>query len=175
MNKKTAAIILDVCGLCAFSYQAQGDEFEVKSLNLSSTGSFVFSPEFVWIKPGDAVNFVATDKGHPVYSVPGMIPDRAQPLDAKMSQDIEATFVVPGVYVIACRPHMFMGMISVVLAGDPINIDKPDGQSPDQTRNLARAPREKLNRAKGRTAARRRYVSSTIFHAATNAHPGHRR
>ena len=76
MNKKTAAIILDVCGLCAFSYQAQGDEFEVKSLNLSSTGSFVFSPEFVWIKPDDVVNFVATYKGHQVYSVPEHDPRR---------------------------------------------------------------------------------------------------
>ena len=79
MNKKTAAIILGLCGLCAVSYQALGDEFEVKSLNRSSTGSFVFSPEFVWIKPGDPVNFVATDKGHQVYSVPGMIPDRLSP------------------------------------------------------------------------------------------------
>jgi hypothetical protein len=68
MNKKTAAIILGLCGLCAVSYQVLGDEFEVRSLDRSSTGSFVFSPEFVW------VNFVATDKGHQVYSVPGMIP-----------------------------------------------------------------------------------------------------
>jgi len=128
-NRKTAAIILGLCGLCAVSYQALGDEFEVKPLNRSSTGSFVFSPEFVWIKPGDAVDFVATDKGHQVYSVPGMIPDRAQPLDAKMSQDIKATFAVPGVYVIACRPQMFMGMISIVLVGDSINIDKLDPSS----------------------------------------------
>jgi len=101
----------------------------VKPLNRSSTGSFVFSPEFVWIKPGDAVDFVATDKEHQVYSVPGMIPDRAQPLDSKMSQDIKATFAVPGVYVIACRPQMFMGMISIVLVGDSINIDKLDPSS----------------------------------------------
>lgn len=126
MNRKTAAIIL---GLCAVSYQALGDEIEVKSLNRSSTGFFVVSAEFVRIKPGDAVNFVATDKGHQVYSVPGMMPDGAQPLDTKMSQDIKATFAVPGVYVIACRPHMFMGMISVVLVGDPINIDKLDPSS----------------------------------------------
>lgn len=46
-----------------------------------------------------------------------------------MSQDIKATFAVPGVYVIACRPHMFMAMISVVLVGDPINIDKLDPSS----------------------------------------------
>ena len=121
--------------LCALSHQALGDEIEVKSLNRSSTGFFAFSPDFVRITPGDIINFVATDKGHQVYSVPSMIPEGAQPFDAKMSQDIKATFTVPGVYVIACRPHMTMGMIGVVLVGDPINIDKLDPSSlPDKAR-----------------------------------------
>jgi pseudoazurin len=127
MNKSATAIILIL--VCALSYQALGDEIEVRSLNRSSTGFFVFSPDFVRIKPGDAINFVATDKGHQVYSVPGMIPEGAQPFDAKMSQDIKTTFTVPGVYVIACRPHMPMGMIGIVLVGDPTNIDKLDPSS----------------------------------------------
>jgi pseudoazurin len=122
MNKSATAIILIL--VCTLSYQALGDEIEVRSLDRSSTGFFVFSPDFVRIKPGDAINFVATDKGHQVYSVPGMIPEGAQPFDAKMSQDIKTTFTVPGVYVIACRPHMPMGMIGIVLVGDPTNIDK---------------------------------------------------
>ena len=64
-----------------------------------------------------------------------MIPEGAQPFDAKMSQDIKATFTVPGVYVIACRPHMTMGMVGVVLVGEPINIDKLDPSSlPDKAR-----------------------------------------
>jgi pseudoazurin len=127
MNKTAAAIILSL--VCAVSYQALGDEIEVKSLNRSSTGSFVFSPDFVRIKPGDVINFLASDKGHQVYSVPGMIPEGAEPLDAKMNQDIKVTFTMSGVYVIACRPHMIMGMIGVVLVGDPINIDKLDPSS----------------------------------------------
>ena len=104
MNKMAAAIILSF--VWALSYQALGDEIEVKSLN-----------------------FVASDKGHQVHSVPGMIPEGAQPFDAKMSQDIKVTFTVSGVYVIACGPHMIMGMIGVVLVCDPINIDKLDPSS----------------------------------------------
>ena len=80
MNKTAAAIL---------SYQALGDEVEVKSLNRSSTGFFGFSPDFVRIMPGDTINFVASDKGHQVHSVPGMIPEGAQPFDAKMSEDIK--------------------------------------------------------------------------------------
>jgi pseudoazurin len=127
MNKTAAAIILSL--VCAVSYQALGNEIELKSLNRSSTGFFVFSPDFVRIKPGDVINFVASDKGHQVYSVPGMIPEGAEPFDAKMSQDIKVTFTVSGVYVIACRPHIIMGMVAVVLVGDPTNIDKLDPSS----------------------------------------------
>jgi len=54
-----------------------------------------------------------------------MIPEGAQPFYAKISQDIKVTFTVPGVYVIACKPHTAMGMVGVV-AGDPTNIDKID-------------------------------------------------
>ena len=83
-------------------------------------------PRFVRIKPGDAINFVAADKGHEVHSVPGMIPEEAQPFDAKISHDIKVTFTVPGVYVIACKPHTAMGMVGVIVVGDPTNIDKID-------------------------------------------------
>ena len=79
--------------------------------------------------PGDTINFVASDKGHQVHALPGMIPEGAQPSDAKMSMDIKVTFTVSGVYVIACRPHMIMGMIGIVLVGDPMNIDKLDPSS----------------------------------------------
>jgi len=44
MIKTATAIILSL--VCAVSYRALGDEIEVKSLNRSSTGFFVFSPDF---------------------------------------------------------------------------------------------------------------------------------
>jgi len=133
MINTAAAIILSL--VCAVSYQALGDEIDVKSLNRSSTGFFVFSPDFVRIKPGDAINFVAADKGHEIHSVLGMIPDGARPFDAKMSQDIKVTFTLPGVYVIACKPHAAMGMVGVIVVGDPINIDKIDPSPlPDKAR-----------------------------------------
>ena len=33
---------------------------------------------------------------------------------------------MPGVYVIACKPHTAMGMVGVIVVGDPTNIDKID-------------------------------------------------
>src|SRR5215472_10192532 len=154
MNKTTATIILSL--VCAASYQALGDEIEVKSLNRSSTGFFVFSPEFPRIKPGDAVNFVTTDKGHQVYSVPGMIPEGAQPLDAKMSPRHQGNV------------HRARGLCDRLQAAHVYGHDQcrprrrpnkyrqprpqqPSGQRPDQTRNLARTAQEKLSNGRGPT------------------------
>ena len=120
----------------------------MKSLDRSSTGFFVFSPDFVRIMPGDAIDFVASNKGHQVHSVPGMIPEGAQPFDAKMSEDIKVTFTMSGVYEIACRPHTTMGMIGIVLVGDPININKLDPSSlPAKARSKLETLLEPLKRS----------------------------
>jgi hypothetical protein len=36
------------------------------------------------------------------------------------------TLTVPGIYVVACKPHTPMGMVAVIVVGDPINLDKID-------------------------------------------------
>ncbi len=63
---------------------------------------------------------------HDVHSVNGMIPDGAQPIDGKTNQDTKVTFNQPGVYVITCKIHTLMGMMCVVVVGDPVNIDQID-------------------------------------------------
>jgi pseudoazurin len=108
------------------AYPVRADELQVKELNRGPTGFFVFDPELVRVKPGDTVDFIASDKGHDVHSVNGMIPNRAQPIDGKTNQDTKVTFSQPGVYVITCKVHTLMGMMCVVLVGDPVNIDQID-------------------------------------------------
>jgi len=98
----------------------------VKELNRGPTGFFVFAPELVRIKPGDTIDFLASDRGHDVHSVSGMIPDGAQPIDGKTNEDTKVTLSQPGVYVIACKVHTLMGMVGIVVVGDPVNIDKID-------------------------------------------------
>jgi pseudoazurin len=108
------------------SFPACADELQVKELNRGPTGFFVFAPELVRIKPGDTIDFIASDKGHDVHSVNGMLPDGAQPIDGKTNQDTKVTLSQPGVYVVACKVHTAMGMVGVVVVGDPVNIDKID-------------------------------------------------
>lgn len=111
------------------SFPACADELQVMELNRGPTGFFVFAPELVRTKPGDTVDFIASDKGHDVHSVNGMIPDGAQPIDGKTNQDTKVTFSQPGVYVFACKLHTVMGMVGIVVVGDPVNIDRIDPSS----------------------------------------------
>jgi pseudoazurin len=101
-------------------------EVEVKALNGAPGGVFVFVPDLVRLAPGDMIHFIAADKGHEVHSVAGMIPDGAQPFESAMSQDLTVTLTVPGVYVVACKPHMALGMVALVVVGDAVNLDKLD-------------------------------------------------
>jgi pseudoazurin len=109
------------------SAQASAKEIEVRTLNRGPDGGFfVFAPEVVRVEPGDSINFIAADKGHEVHSVPGLIPQGAQPFEGRMNQDVKVTFAVPGIYVVACKPHTPMGMVAVIVVGDPVNLDKID-------------------------------------------------
>src|SRR5262249_1981521 len=108
MLKTASAFIL--AATCFLSFPACADEIQVKELNRGPTGFFVFAPELVRIKPGDTIDFIASDRGHDVHSVNGMIPDGAQPIDGKTNQDTKVTLSLPGVYVIACKVHTLMGI-----------------------------------------------------------------
>ena len=86
---------------------------------------FQFEPNFLRIKPGDSVHFVAKDKGHDVISIPGMVPDGAVPFKGEMNKDITVTFTKPGVYGVECQPHYSMGMVGLIVVGDPSsNLEK---------------------------------------------------
>ena len=103
------------------SFAAQAAEHEVKLLNKGTTGMMVFEPAVIKVAPGDTVHFVATDKSHNVESIEGMIPDGAQPFKGEMSKDLTVAFDQPGVYGIKCKPHYGMGMVGLVVVGDPVN------------------------------------------------------
>jgi pseudoazurin len=69
------------------------------------------------------VRFVATDKGHDAETVPEILPDGATPFHGTMSEDTAVTFDRPGVYGVRCVPHYVMGMVAMVVVGDPANED----------------------------------------------------
>jgi pseudoazurin len=125
MTLRTVGIVAFALG-CFISPPAMSEEIKVKELNRGPSGLFEFDPELVRIRPGDTIAFIAADKGHEVHTVSGMIPAGAASFDAKMNEDAIVTFTEPGVYVIVCKPHVALGMVAVIVVGDPVNIDKID-------------------------------------------------
>lgn len=103
---------------------ANAAEVEVKMLNKSADGIMVFEPSLVRINPGDTVKFVAADKGHNVETVDNMIPEGGKAFVGKVNEELAITFDKPGVYGYKCKPHYSMGMVGMVVVGNPTNVDQ---------------------------------------------------
>ena len=101
---------------------AHAAEIEVKMLNKGATGVMVFEPALVKIAPGDTVKFLATDKSHNAESILEMMPAGAAPFIGKMNEQVDVTFKEPGVYGIKCKPHYGMGMVALIVVGEPTNL-----------------------------------------------------
>lgn len=100
---------------------ALAEEFEVKMLNKGEKGAMVFEPNFVKAKVGDTIRFVPTDKGHNAETIPGMLPDGADALAGKTNEEVVLTLATEGVYGVRCKPHFAMGMVALIVAGEPVN------------------------------------------------------
>ena len=120
-----------VIGCALATTAASAAEIDVKLLDKGSNGAMmVFEPALVKVAPGDTVHFIAVDKNHDVASIPNMIPAGAQPFAGKMSQDLAVTFTQPGIYGVKCTPHYALGMVALVVVGDPgVNLAAAKGVS----------------------------------------------
>jgi pseudoazurin len=98
-------------------------EVEVHMVNQSGSVMMAFEPNLVRVAPGDTVKFIPTDKGHNAESVPGMLPEGAQPFVGKMNEEVDVTFDKPGVYGVRCKPHYGLGMVALVVVGEPTNLE----------------------------------------------------
>jgi pseudoazurin len=123
MNWKTVAAALLIAAIGVTATVANAAEIDVKMLNKGAAGMMVFEPALIKIAPGDTVKFLAADKGHNAESIPGMLPDGATPFTSKMNEEVSVTFDKPGVYGIRCKPHYGLGMVALVVVGDPVNLD----------------------------------------------------
>ncbi|HEY0917750.1 pseudoazurin [Devosia sp.] len=118
----------------------QAADYEVHMLNKGADGqAMVFEPALTKIQPGDTVTFIPTDKGHNAETIPGMLPEGAEPFKGKINEAVTVTFDVPGAYGIKCLPHYALGMVALVVVGDnPANLDAIKAEK------LPRQPKERF-------------------------------
>ena len=114
-------LALGVIAVTAASGPSRAAEYQVRMLNQGMNGMMQYDPQLLKIAPGDTVHFVATDLGHNVQSIDGMIPAGAKPFSGTIGQNLSVTFTQPGVYGYRCTPHGTLGMVGLVVVGNPVN------------------------------------------------------
>jgi pseudoazurin len=102
---------------------AQAAEHEIHMLNKGQKGAMVFEPDLVKAAPGDTIRFVPTDKSHNAEAIKGMIPEGAEGFKSKINEELTVTLTKEGVYGVKCMPHYGMGMVALIVVGDPVNLD----------------------------------------------------
>ena len=107
--------------VCASLAPACAADYQVRMLNQGMDGMMQFNPQLLRIAPGDTVRFTATDQGHNVQSLDGMIPNGAKPFHSEIGQNLAVTFTVPGIYGYRCTPHGTLGMVGLIVVGKPDN------------------------------------------------------
>lgn len=123
MRKRLWIATLLTAGLLGAMPAVNAADIEVLMLNKGEKGGMVFQPDLIMAAPGDVITFVATDKGHNVESIDGMLPDGVEEFKSKMNKDYVLTVEKDGVYGVKCTPHYGMGMIALISVGEPTNID----------------------------------------------------
>jgi pseudoazurin len=115
-------VLIPAAGLLVRSRRALAAEHEVQMLNEGPNGQRNwFEPAVVVAEPGDTIRFVATDKGDNSASV--VVPDGAKDWKGKLSKEVSVTLDVPGLYAYKCTPHFGLGMVGLIVVGDPsINV-----------------------------------------------------
>ena len=108
----------------AVAASASAAEHEIRMLNKGEAGIMVFEPAFLQVAPGDTVHFRAVDKGHNAASIEGMVPEGGASWKGGLSRDVDITLEVEGVYGVRCVPHYPMGMVALIVVGDPsVNLE----------------------------------------------------
>ena len=84
----------------------------------------VFEPGFLRVEVGDTINFIATDMSHNTESIAGLIPEGAQGWSGTINENVSVVIDKEGVYVYQCTPHLILGMVGVIQAGESVNREK---------------------------------------------------
>jgi pseudoazurin len=118
-----SALLMVATSLTAVG-KSSAAEYEVRMLNRGEAGIMVFEPAFLEVSPGDTVHFRAADKGHNAASIDGMVPDGAVTWTGGLNKDVTVTLDAEGVYGVRCVPHYGMGMVALLVVGDPtVNLE----------------------------------------------------
>lgn len=117
---------------CLLPFAALAETHEVRMLNRNDKGPMPFEPDYLVIRPGDSVKFIAASPGHNAATIDGMIPGNGERFVGRINEEIEVTLTQEGIWGIRCSPHYTMGMVMLIQVGDTpaTKADLPDDLPP---------------------------------------------
>jgi pseudoazurin len=112
-------LLSTVAVMVVLTTSAYAEDTTVEMLNKRDDGAkMVYSEDITRIDVGDTITWVPTSKGHNVEFIAG--PDGWKaPKKSKLNKEVAITFDTPGVYLYQCSPHKSMGMIAIIVVGEP--------------------------------------------------------
>ena len=127
-----ALLIRAVLLSCLLPFAALADTHEVRMLNRNDKGPMPFEPDYLVVRPGDSVKFIAASPGHNAATIDGMIPGDGERFVGRINEEIEVTLTQEGIWGIRCSPHYTMGMVMLIQVGDTpaTKADLPDDLPP---------------------------------------------
>lgn len=123
---------------CFLPLAAFAETHEVRMLNRNDSGPMPFEPDYLVIRPGDSVKFIAASPGHNAATIDGMIPGNGEKFVGRINEEIEVTLSEEGIWGIKCSPHYTMGMVMLIQVGD-----RPATEA-DLPKDLPPAARERM-------------------------------
>lgn len=99
---------------------------QVMDMNVENIDKmYQFIPDYVEIQPGDTVKITGSMGAHTAHTIPGMLPEGAEPIGVANASISDIVFTKPGVYGIKCKVHHRHGMVALIVVGDPsVNIEE---------------------------------------------------
>lgn len=99
---------------------------------VSDDKGHIFYPDRLRVQPGDTVKWVlqsgvhTSTAYHPdFFDKPLRIPEKAKPWHSgvlkEIGQSFELKFEVGGVYNYYCTPHQSLGMVGIIVVGEPLD------------------------------------------------------
>ncbi len=122
--KSILSVAIALAVSCAAIVPGHAADHQVKMLNSGEKGRMVFEPDLIRAEVGDTVTFLPTDPGHNAASIDGMLPEGAESFRGGINKEVKVTISQEGVYGVKCTPHYGMGMVALIVAGEPVNLDE---------------------------------------------------
>lgn len=118
--RRVAFSIAFLCNICSPALAEVYDIDQVIDLTaMTPEEIYRFSPDYLWVEPGDSIRFLNSTGNHTVTSLEGTWPKGAAHIDVEHQPIADIVLDTPGIYGFHCKVHGRHGMYALVVVGSP--------------------------------------------------------